>query len=108
MIDAPVAHVGGIPIEETIGSFGPALVVGLGVAWAKVRDRLRRSPGLRRTRTSGTRARRVQRQHDEVVLGACRRPGAVPMPSQRDDVQATSTAAAAATGVKGAGGLRPE
>jgi hypothetical protein len=82
MIDAPIAHVGGIPIEETIGSFGPALVVGLGVAWAKVRDRLRRSPGLRRTRT--------------------------PMPSQRDDFQATSTAAAGATGVKGAGGLRPE
>ena len=34
MISAPFAHVGGIPIEETLGSFGPALFVGLGVAWA--------------------------------------------------------------------------
>jgi len=41
MIDGPIAHVGGIPIEETIGSFGPALVVGVGVAWATLRDRLR-------------------------------------------------------------------
>jgi hypothetical protein len=49
MIDAPLAHVGGIPIEEAIGSFGPALVVGLGMAWAKVRDRLRHPPGRRRT-----------------------------------------------------------
>ena len=41
MIDVPFAHVGGLPIEETIGSFGPALVVGVGVAWAKLRDPLR-------------------------------------------------------------------
>ena len=27
MIDLPLAHVGGIPIEETLGSFGPALLL---------------------------------------------------------------------------------
>jgi hypothetical protein len=35
------AHVGGIPVEETIGSVGPALVVGVGMAWARLRARLR-------------------------------------------------------------------
>jgi hypothetical protein len=38
----PLAHVGGIPIEETVGAFGPALLMGLGVASAKLRARLRR------------------------------------------------------------------
>ena len=42
MITVPFAHVGGIPIEETLGSFGPALLVGFGVAWAQLRARLRR------------------------------------------------------------------
>jgi hypothetical protein len=37
----PLAHVGGLPIEETLASFGPALLLGLGVAWAKLRARLR-------------------------------------------------------------------
>jgi hypothetical protein len=37
----PFAHVGGLPIEETLGSFGPALLVGCGVAWAKLRASLR-------------------------------------------------------------------
>jgi hypothetical protein len=68
MIDVPLAHVGGIPIEETIGSFGPALVVGVGVAWAKLRDRLRHPPALKRPRTrSLSRPRRVQARHDEVA-----------------------------------------
>jgi hypothetical protein len=68
MIDVPLAHVGGIPIEETIGSFGPALVVGVGVTWAKLRDRLRHPPALKRPRArSGTRPRRVQGRHDEVA-----------------------------------------
>jgi uncharacterized membrane protein len=44
----PLAHLGGIPIEETLGAFGPALLVGLGVAWAQLRARLRRA----RARTS--------------------------------------------------------
>jgi hypothetical protein len=41
VIGAPFAHVGGLPIEETLGSFGPALLVGFGVAWATLRARLR-------------------------------------------------------------------
>jgi hypothetical protein len=36
----PLAHLGGIPIEETLGALGPALLVGVGVAWAQLRDRL--------------------------------------------------------------------
>ena len=40
MIGLPFAHVGGIPIEETIGAFGPALLVGLGVTWSRLRARL--------------------------------------------------------------------
>ena len=31
------AHVGGIPIEETLVSVGPALVLAFGVAWANLR-----------------------------------------------------------------------
>jgi hypothetical protein len=42
MISAPFAHIGGLPIEETLASFGPALLIGLGVAWAKLRAGLRR------------------------------------------------------------------
>lgn len=42
MISVPFAHVAGIPIEETLGAFGPALLVGFGVAWANLRARLRR------------------------------------------------------------------
>jgi hypothetical protein len=38
----PFAHIGGVPIEETLGSFGPALLVGFGVTWARLRARLRR------------------------------------------------------------------
>lgn len=44
-----LAHVGGVPIEETLGSLGPALLVGLGVAWGNLRARLRRA----RSRPSG-------------------------------------------------------
>ena len=40
MIGAPIAHIGGLPIEETLASFGPALVVAFGVAWARLRARL--------------------------------------------------------------------
>jgi hypothetical protein len=68
MIDAPLAHVGGIPIEETIGSFGPALVVGVGVAWVKLRDRLRHPPALKPTHTrSGTSPCQDQGRPDEVT-----------------------------------------
>ena len=50
----PIAHVGGIPIEETLGSFGPALLVGLGVASAKLRARLRRVRSRRFTTATAT------------------------------------------------------
>jgi hypothetical protein len=54
-----VGHVGGIPIEETLASLGPALLVALGVAWANLRARLRRC-AVAPTRTS-PRARRGRR-----------------------------------------------
>src|SRR5215207_9736363 len=38
----PLAHVGGIPVEETVGMIGPALLVALGAATATVRARWRR------------------------------------------------------------------
>jgi hypothetical protein len=41
MISAPFAHIGAIPLEETLGSLGPALLVAFGVAWAQLRARLR-------------------------------------------------------------------
>ena len=41
MISTPFAHIGGIPIEETLLPVGPALVVAFGVAWAHLRARLR-------------------------------------------------------------------
>jgi hypothetical protein len=42
VISLPFAHVGGLPIEETLGSLGPAFLVGLGVTWTRLRARLRR------------------------------------------------------------------
>jgi uncharacterized membrane protein len=41
MISAPFAHIAGIPIEETLGSLGPALLIASGVAWTQLRARLR-------------------------------------------------------------------
>jgi hypothetical protein len=35
-----IGHVGGIPIEETLASAGPALLVALGVVWANLRARV--------------------------------------------------------------------
>jgi hypothetical protein len=58
------AHVGGLPIEETLGSFGPALLVGLGVTWTKLRARLsmvRSRAGEHGSRTRGGRAVRAGR-----------------------------------------------
>jgi hypothetical protein len=42
----PFAHIGGVPIEETVGSFGPALLIALAAAAANLRARWlrRRSP----------------------------------------------------------------
>jgi hypothetical protein len=42
VIGVPFAHVAGLPIEETLGAIGPVLLVGFGVAWAQLRDRVRR------------------------------------------------------------------
>jgi len=62
MISAPLAHVAGLPIEETLGSLGPALLAGLGVAWARAHARLRRAryfavrPGADRRPNNGSAA----------------------------------------------------
>jgi hypothetical protein len=42
MMGGPVAHVGGIPIEETLGTFGPALLLAAGAASARLSARVRR------------------------------------------------------------------
>jgi hypothetical protein len=57
MIGVPVAHVGGIPIEETLGSLGPAVLAGLGVAWANLRSRLGRERARTSARAAGARQR---------------------------------------------------
>jgi hypothetical protein len=51
----PCAHIGGVPIEETLGSFGPALLIALGAVAAKLRARLlrMRSRGTGLHETSG-------------------------------------------------------
>jgi hypothetical protein len=41
MTGLPVAHVGGIPIEEALGSLGPALVLAIGAASARLSARRR-------------------------------------------------------------------
>jgi uncharacterized membrane protein len=62
---APLAHVAGIPIEETLGAFGPALLVGLGVAWANLRSRLGRVRARTSAHASG--ASRQARSADRPV-----------------------------------------
>jgi hypothetical protein len=52
------AHVGGIPLEETLGLYGPALVLVAGAASASLGARLRRI-GRRRNRHSGYRGREL-------------------------------------------------
>jgi hypothetical protein len=47
-----VAHVGGLPLEETLAAGGPALLTALGAAVAQLRARLRRK---RSTAGLGTR-----------------------------------------------------
>jgi hypothetical protein len=43
-----LAHIAGIPVEETALSFGPVLVAGGGVATLKLRESLERHRGRRR------------------------------------------------------------
>jgi hypothetical protein len=38
----PVAHIAGVPVEETLGMFGPAAAAILGAAGATLRSRWRR------------------------------------------------------------------
>jgi hypothetical protein len=40
VIGVPFAHVGGVPIEESLGAVGPVLI-SLGVAWRRLRAHLR-------------------------------------------------------------------
>jgi hypothetical protein len=42
VMNLPSAHIGGIPVEETLASFGPAVLIVLGAAAATLRGRLRR------------------------------------------------------------------
>ena len=42
MTGLPLAHVGGIPFEETLGSLGPALLLAAAAASAKLSARRRR------------------------------------------------------------------
>jgi len=47
VIVIPVAHVGDIPIEETLGSFGPVLLLVAGAASARLSARVRHlRPGV--------------------------------------------------------------
>jgi hypothetical protein len=46
-VSVTFAHVGGVPLEETLGMYGPALVVVLGAASARVGALLRRLRGGR-------------------------------------------------------------
>lgn len=52
MIGLPFAHIAGIPVEETLASYGPALLIALGAAAAMVRAHLRRLRFRRRKRAS--------------------------------------------------------
>jgi hypothetical protein len=77
VISAPVAHIGGIPLEETLASIGPALLLGLGVAWTQLRTRLRRvrtraSAHTPRARDGQPRGRpgRNSKSDSELVAGA--------------------------------------
>jgi hypothetical protein len=59
VISVPIAHVAGMPIEETLASFGPLLFVGFGVAWANFRSRLRPVRAHARTDPPRSESRRL-------------------------------------------------
>jgi hypothetical protein len=65
MTGTPIAHIGGIPLEETLGSLGPALLVGFVVAWANLRSRLGRARA--HTSAHASRARQRARSADGPV-----------------------------------------
>jgi hypothetical protein len=41
MMGSPLAHIGGLPLEETLASFGPMLVLVAGATSAKFAARIR-------------------------------------------------------------------
>jgi hypothetical protein len=51
----PLAHIGGIPIEETLGSYGPVLLLAAGVATAWLSARMRHLRARKRRRAEGKR-----------------------------------------------------
>jgi hypothetical protein len=78
VISVPLAHVGGLPIEETLGALGPALLVAFGVAWANLRSSLRRvrsratahAPSRKEGATRYGRAGLNSNRDDELVANA--------------------------------------
>jgi hypothetical protein len=45
---APIAHIAGVPVEETLGMFGPVAAAMVVAGGASIRVRLRRLRDLRR------------------------------------------------------------
>jgi hypothetical protein len=57
-----IAHVAGLPIEETLAMYGPALLLALGAASARISARFRRARGSRGSnRAVGETKRLVER-----------------------------------------------
>jgi hypothetical protein len=58
-----IAHIGGLPVEETLGSVGPALLLAFGVAWANLSARI----------AAGARSRRrARRRRGSTRSAGCR------------------------------------
>jgi hypothetical protein len=55
MIGLPIAHIGGIPVEETLGSLGPVLLLAAGAASALLSARIRYLRARWRRRGAGKR-----------------------------------------------------
>jgi hypothetical protein len=53
MTDVSFAHVGGLPIEETLGSLAPALLLAAGAASARLSARVRHLRARQRRRPAG-------------------------------------------------------
>jgi hypothetical protein len=51
-----LAHIGGLPVEETFASLGPALLAAFGVAWANLRARRARVRPHPRSHATSSRA----------------------------------------------------
>lgn len=55
MMGLLLAHIGGIPIEETLGSYGPFLLLAAGAATAWLSARFRHLCSRKRRRAEGKR-----------------------------------------------------